>query len=1409
MPSNDIKINLAFKQTGDVNAMMRSATAEINRMTEASTASHRKISQGVTSISTQLENYKTIYLGLFQALPRLASGAQALLTTADAWKTINAKLANATDGYADFNRAQAQTIAISRQTGQSLEAVSGLYSKLRMNAGMAAGDAEKLTAVLARASQLDGGGESVKAGLFQLQQALASGVLRGDELNSVLEQTPSIALAIARGLKVPQGELRKLAEDGKLTADAVKKALFDQADAIDKQFSALPVTAARAFQNLKTAAMQEIGSLDGELDLSGAFAGMVQSASQNFRGVVAVAGTSAAAITAAWLQSLANRASAEQAAHLNSLRLIAEKKAAEVAAARVSLSGLSGAEAVSARQNLALLASQSVAAKTALEGAGKGGSVFATAMTAIGGAIRLLTGPIGLAITGVAALTGLLYSNRDAVIDLGHGHATVTETLKAGWDIAVSAISGAVSGIGEFLGLSSVRWGDLFEAFFDRTLEFGKNFVNGIIGAFVGLGDVIGNTAGFIVTQFKAGFGSASDLVAGFVKDVQAALSGDFSMSNFKKTLSSGLDSTRENWSQYAESVKGSMDKALGTDYLGGALKQVGGALLEQVRINRDIAADKSGEAMLNATGQAAAEATKKIVGAGDAKKAALSEEQKYFAATMESAAAYGRELDAQIAKGGELTKTEKALADARAKMNSKDFKAFELLARENEEKERALEAAKALKKAEEERNAETKRGLADQQRELDALTRKNDLLEMGIEAVEDMAVADAEAALSGLDFAEATVEQVEAMEEKLRLAKALRAEAGRGESLRAAKESAQAAAKEWEKTTDQINQSLTDALMRGFESGKDFASNFKDSLVNMFKTLVLRPIISAVMSPISGAIGMGMSALGLSGGASAGGMDWLGMAGQGYSLYSGLTSGTGVLGNIGSFFGLGGGAATASLAGGSFASAAGLYPAGASFLSTGLGSTAAANSLGIGTASYLAPEIGAIYGAGEVGAGLYSATATTATTTGIASEFAAAVAAIPVWGWIIAALAAVASVLVKPKGGPKREGEYIGTFGEGDSYALTPGTSFASSWLDEPLKKVLNPVMLSSEKFVNRYGGSLNGQSMSLGMEIDPQGTAQDRVYGEVRDSSGKLVYDSSRGYERGEGAGKITEEIPRMQLALLSVADGIPELVKQIIAGVDLIDASAEQIAGTLTHLGDVGTLMDYTNANPVTDVMTAIEEQAGGLWGAYNRAESAQNALIASYDGSAAATATLAASTTARYQQELALIGQIQNAMAATHEKYSSSIDTVRMSVMTEEEKYKYLRSQTDTIYDQLSKATDPAEIERLSNKLNDTTMQAWNTLTPEQRQEHASEFEQYLLQGDQKTQERLQAAQDQIVANHNAMATAIKTAMDKAAADMAAAMVAAINTPPPVIRGSTTVRIEYGDDGNYTQTEVSLA
>ena len=93
-----------------------------------------------------------------------------------------------------------------------------------------------------------------------------------------------------------------------------------------------------------------------------------------------------------------------------------------------------------------------------------------------------------------------------------------------------------------------------------------------------------------------------------------------------------------------------------------------------------------------------------------------------------------------------------------------------------------------------------------------------------------------------------------------------------------ASEKSAKQAADEWKKTADIIENSLTDALLRGFESGKDAATNFRDTLTNMFKTLVLRPIVSAVVNPIAQGV---TGSLGLSGAASAagGGSDLLSAA--------------------------------------------------------------------------------------------------------------------------------------------------------------------------------------------------------------------------------------------------------------------------------------------------------------------------------------------------------------------------------------------------------------------------------------------------------------------------------------------------------------------------------------------------
>jgi hypothetical protein len=137
---------------------------------------------------------------------------------------------------------------------------------------------------------------------------------------------------------------------------------------------------------------------------------------------------------------------------------------------------------------------------------------------------------------------------------------------------------------------------------------------------------------------------------------------------------------------------------------------------------------------------------------------------------------------------------------------------------------------------------------------------------------------------------------------EKLNLGEGPEAEARRAELRAKAQANAvveannaanKAVLEDWQRTADSINNSLTDALLRGFESGKDFAKNLRDTVVNMFKTMVLRPVISAVLSPISGAIS-GM--FGGGGGVAGGGSNPIGMVSNASTLYSAGTSAYGLI---------------------------------------------------------------------------------------------------------------------------------------------------------------------------------------------------------------------------------------------------------------------------------------------------------------------------------------------------------------------------------------------------------------------------------------------------------------------------------------------------------------------------------
>lgn len=217
-------------------------------------------------------------------------------------------------------------------------------------------------------------------------------------------------------------------------------------------------------------------------------------------------------------------------------------------------------------------------------------------------------------------------------------------------------------------------------------------------------------------------------------------------------------------------------------------------------------------------------------------------------------------------------------------------------------EQKAALEAAKARDKA-----------LSTGEKELDKLRamvtaqeEQNARLGLSKEAVADLDAAKLEMMATDLELQAIKAldrnldeQQYELLKKQAQayrdLAQAKRDGAARQaavESERELERTADKAAREGERAAARIEQSLTDALMRGFESGKDFAQNLRDTVVNMFKTMVLRPVISAIISPVAGAI---TGALGLSSAA---------QAGQGISGVSTAISGASLLGRLGAFGG-------------------------------------------------------------------------------------------------------------------------------------------------------------------------------------------------------------------------------------------------------------------------------------------------------------------------------------------------------------------------------------------------------------------------------------------------------------------------------------------------------------------------
>lgn len=193
-------------------------------------------------------------------------GITELIQLGDTYTQMTSRLKLVTQYTGDYAEVQ-QLLRNSASTSRSdLVATVDLYSQMSpalKGIGLSAAQSVGVITTINQAIALSGASsQAAQAALVQLGQGFASGALRGEELNSIMEQTPALAQAIADGLGVSRGALRKMGEEGKLTAEAVATALQKVADQVNGDFSKAPVTVGQAFTLLKNEILVAVGLTD-------------------------------------------------------------------------------------------------------------------------------------------------------------------------------------------------------------------------------------------------------------------------------------------------------------------------------------------------------------------------------------------------------------------------------------------------------------------------------------------------------------------------------------------------------------------------------------------------------------------------------------------------------------------------------------------------------------------------------------------------------------------------------------------------------------------------------------------------------------------------------------------------------------------------------------------------------------------------------------------------------------------------------------------------------------------------------------------------------------------------------------------------------------------------------------------
>ncbi|WP_446920349.1 tape measure protein [Klebsiella pneumoniae] len=410
-------------------------------------ASVNRTERSIGSMERTMSSLSGVAKGLLAAL-----SVQQVASYADAWTELNNKVANSVRTGETQAEVMQRIFDVSQATQSSLNGTATLYARLERGTrtyNTSAEDLTRLTTIINQGFAVSGAtAQEAENAIIQLSQGIASGVLRGEEFNSVSEQGSRLMVALADSMGVSIGQLRAMAAQGQLTTDVVVKGLLSQGDAIGKEFANTTVSIAKGLQVAGNNVTKFFGENSTVKSFAAGFRDSVITISENletlgtaligaaaimggrFAGALAMATAAQASRVKATIQGIvATRQSAQQeaaAASVTARKAAADKDAAlsalNVATAEYNVAKGSAAEAFAlenvirlrgiyvatsaeaALANNALAASQAKVAAT--------GITFANTMKVVNAVTAPLGGPIG--VIAIVAAGWYLYSQRQA-----------------------------------------------------------------------------------------------------------------------------------------------------------------------------------------------------------------------------------------------------------------------------------------------------------------------------------------------------------------------------------------------------------------------------------------------------------------------------------------------------------------------------------------------------------------------------------------------------------------------------------------------------------------------------------------------------------------------------------------------------------------------------------------------------------------------------------------------------------------------------------------------------------------------------------------------------------------------------------------------------------------------------------